>query len=1176
MKNKKIKHRLYLVLIGALTLFSAFVLFSIAFLQSDWMKNKAKTYVVDYLKKNNLPITIDKIEGLPPLYWVVKGVEIPFEDQQIVIDEITLRISFLALAKKEVSLRHFHVKNVSFKKVRADANALPSKATASVPLTPPEPPLFDLSIKQFKIENFHIDDQTFNLIGHAFLEKKARSFALNTTIYSHNFKENILWFKTKGSEKIHRGYFTLLLKKPSFYFISPKLKDHLTNDTKIAIFLKGSYEDIKTLIFEQKLPNAMKGSLHGLLALEKLPSEIKGDLILNNDFSASLSNFSLKNGLLSAEGSLSLNSAFDIDKMHFDLNAQNLAQLKELYNLPIKGTLKTTVDTDKEQVNFSLSTKNLVIDRHPIKNLEGKIKGIWKDSIFRGSSSLTLLALEDNLNFKSIFEYNFKQDYLELEKCRLIGSDFSLKSSKFNILKNGLMQGKVQLAFSNLRSLETLYPQAILKSAGEFTFDFMRFQEKQNVKIGGTFKDYHLNYLLGSKLFLSADIQNLFQTPVGNLKFNGTDLTFHDLKFNKFEGTSYSSNKGGWDFVLSASGLWRTPVNCNLVGNYSYAKGQTNLKIINFSGKALTQSFYLKKPTAFSWKDQDHFTLSDFEFMMPTSSLQADIKIDGANNQIKVLANHFPLDFFSFNPLELKTTGFASCDFTLNQSSFNIDSTLKLNIEDSTIAAVSDEHPLKIQGEIESKITNGLLSATCDLKSGQNGLLALNLSLPLKVGKSLFHFDILQQKDLKAKVAYEGRVEDLLDFFNLKHNRLEGDLFCQLTLSKNLINPQVEGFLKLENGIFENYHSGSYFQNISADISFAKSKMIIEKLQAYDLEQKPLTASGALTFNKLLNYPYALKCTFDSTQIMKSDFIDAKADGEIEIKGNLNKGLIKGKVEINSGLITIPEEIPLIVPAIPTTYINQKKETVPRAQKAKQYPIFLDLELNMPKNIFVKGRGVDAELEGHIYLTGSLDDIISSGRLNVAKGSYSFSGKTFELIDSRIIFPGIKGAFPELAITGQVEQGGIVINANLKGPLNAPKLYFTSSPSLPLGSILSLLLFGQEISGISALQALQVANTISSLSGDNNVLEAAKKKLGIDRLAVIATSSEENEDPDQVAILIGKYIMKNVLLSFSRGFDYGVTNIIVEVDFFKGVFFQFETMMQEQQNKFTLKWKHNY
>ena len=37
------------------------------------------------------------------------------------------------------------------------------------------------------------------------------------------------------------------------------------------------------------------------------------------------------------------------------------------------------------------------------------------------------------------------------------------------------------------------------------------------------------------------------------------------------------------------------------------------------------------------------------------------------------------------------------------------------------------------------------------------------------------------------------------------------------------------------------------------------------------------------------------RASIDSTQIANSDFLNAKADGEIEIKGNLNKGLIKGK-----------------------------------------------------------------------------------------------------------------------------------------------------------------------------------------------------------------------------------------------------------------------------------------
>ncbi|MFA5250889.1 MAG: translocation/assembly module TamB domain-containing protein, partial [Parachlamydiales bacterium] len=266
---------------------------------------------------------------------------------------------------------------------------------------------------------------------------------------------------------------------------------------------------------------------------------------------------------------------------------------------------------------------------------------------------------------------------------------------------------------------------------------------------------------------------------------------------------------------------------------------------------------------------------------------------------------------------------------------------------------------------------------------------------------------------------------------------------------------------------------------------------------------------------------------------------------------------------------------PTVIPEIPLTYINEPKNQKPLPAKT-DYPLFLELELKAPKNIFIKGRGVEAELKGSVFLKGPLDDITSFGKLQVVKGSYTFSGQTFELIHSSIIFPGIHGAFPELAIIGQTNQKGILIKANLQGPLNAPRLFFTSSPSLPLGSILSLLLFGQEISGISALQALQVANAISALSEGNNLIEAAKKNLGIDRLTVISTSSEETEDPDQVALQIGKYIMKNVLFSFSRGLEPGTSNIVIDVDLIKGFMFRFETMTQEQQNRFTLKWNHNY
>ncbi len=1185
MKKKKTKHRIYLILIGILAFFSAITLFIIAILQSDTFHDKTKNYVLNYLRKNNLPIEIGSIEGIPPFFWKIKNLSIAVDRQIIVIDEISLRISFLALAKKEISLRKCLIKNVFIKTLKNIENQAPKQITdqSDRPLSetiPFSPPLFNLSLKRFKIENLHLYDKEFNLTGNAFLEKKGHSFAINTKVYSQNFQEDLLHFKAKGSEKIKKGYFTLQVKKPGFYFLSTKLKEALQKETKITLFLKGDYRNVKSLIFEQKLPSALTGSLNGTIALKGLDSNVRGKLILNPDFSTELSNFYIKNKLLSAKGNFQLSSDFNLKNMQFDLNAYNLAILNQLYNIPVKGALKVFLQTEKEKLSLDLATKNLVIDRHPIKNLKGQIRSHIENSAISGKSSLRFLALEDNVLVNSRFVLNLPKEnqYLELEKCTVSATSFNLASPKFIILPNGGMQGKADFSFTSLSSLERLFPNLILKSAGNLALNFEYANGKQNLNLGGSLKDYHINFLLGSKLTFSADLKDLFNNSVGNLKVFSKNLSFYDLTFDKFEAVSYSSKKHGWDFAISAQGNWRKPIKCNLVGFYAYNPQQktSDVKIVNFSGETLGQSFYLKQQAFIAWQDLKHFSVSNFKFAMSRSYLDIDMQVNGQKNEVQIEAKDFPLDFLSFNPWKIKTHGFTSCNFNLKQTAFSISSNLKLNLDNATLASLSDEHPLKLHGDIFSKIENNLLKAECDLKSGKTGLLTLDLSLPLKIGKSLFYFDLREQKNLKAKLAYEGRAEDILDFFNLRNNRLEGNLFCQLILSKNLINPRLEGFVKLENGIFENYQSGSYFKNISADLNFKKSKLIIETLQGYDQQNKLVSATGYLSFNQLLNYPYSIKCHFDSARIVKSNFIEAKADGDMEIKGNSKKSLIRGKAIISYGLITIPEEIPIFIPDIPTTYVNEQQQIQTIKPKKKPYPINLDLDLIMPDNIFVKGRGIDAQLQGRVYLTGNLDDIVSDGRLKVIKGTFTFSDKTFDLINSSIIFPGIRGAFPELAITAQVEQSGVVINANLKGPLNAPQLYFTSSPSLPLGSIISLLLFGRDISGISAVQALQVATAISSLSESNNIIEASKKKLGIDRLAVITRSSEESEDPDQVAILVGKYITKRIMLAFSRGFDYGVSNIIVEVDMLKGIMFQFETMAQEQQNKYTLKWKHNY
>ena len=151
----------------------------------------------------------------------------------------------------------------------------------------------------------------------------------------------------------------------------------------------------------------------------------------------------------------------------------------------------------------------------------------------------------------------------------------------------------------------------------------------------------------------------------------------------------------------------------------------------------------------------------------------------------------------------------------------------------------------------------------------------------------------------------------------------------------------------------------------------------------------------------------------------------------------------------------------------------------------------------------------------------------------------------------------------------------MVVTAMLRGPLTAPQLTFQSMPHQPTSSILSQILFNEDISKISEMQALQLAQVVMSLSGGTgpDVLEKIRTSLGVDRFNIVSQNKSDENKSDEIAIQIGKYLMKGVMVTLSQSAD--SSQVMVEVELKKGFVLQAETQ-DDQQGKFSLKWNRNY
>lgn len=203
------------------------------------------------------------------------------------------------------------------------------------------------------------------------------------------------------------------------------------------------------------------------------------------------------------------------------------------------------------------------------------------------------------------------------------------------------------------------------------------------------------------------------------------------------------------------------------------------------------------------------------------------------------------------------------------------------------------------------------------------------------------------------------------------------------------------------------------------------------------------------------------------------------------------------------------------------------------------YP--LDITVNAPNQVFIRGRGLDAELGGQLRLIGTTADVIPEGGLSLIRGRLDLLGNRLELSEAQAT---LQGDFaPYLRVVAKTAVDDVSIRILIEGTATSPDVSFTSSPDLPEDEILSRLIFGRSVAEISPLQALRLANGVATLSGRSGggVMGSIREGFGLADLDVV-----QNEG-GAFGVRAGAYISDNVYTGVELDAD-GQANLSINLD----------------------------
>jgi translocation and assembly module TamB len=269
----------------------------------------------------------------------------------------------------------------------------------------------------------------------------------------------------------------------------------------------------------------------------------------------------------------------------------------------------------------------------------------------------------------------------------------------------------------------------------------------------------------------------------------------------------------------------------------------------------------------------------------------------------------------------------------------------------------------------------------------------------------------------------------------------------------------------------------------------------------------------------------------------------ATLTGNLSLSGPIaNGGRLAGNVDVARADITVPDGFGGAVSVIDVDHVRPPSPvaaTLARAridQRASStttpgVPLELAISISAPNQVFIRGRGLDAEVGGSVQINGNVADIQPVGGLELIRGRLSILGQRIDFDEGTVTLIGDLDPF--INLVARTQGNDITVIVTVVGRASAPEVTFSSDPMLPQDEVLARLIFDRGVGELSPLQLAQLAAAAAELagggSGSGSLLGSLREAAGLDDLDIV-TDSEGN-----VGVRAGAYIDDNIYLGVEAG-----------------------------------------
>jgi len=946
--------------------------------------------------------------------------------------------------------------------------------------------------------------------------------------------------------------------------------------------------------------NALKASIKGNIRSRSLTSQIEGELKnlhVNNAYIAALlgskvhysghATVSEASRLTFTDVRIGAAAALAAGDCTYSIPENSIkgtwqVQLPSLsfLSLPAGRTVSGSVGLDGEisgdlsrmKVTTRLTGRNMVWGDNVFENLtiNGSAEGLPRE--VRGTVQIDTVHSDNKLHAATNFMYSDMQ--LSLTGFSCTAPEASITGNLGFDLEKKLVEGTIEARSDDLHALAFLTSKSMHGSA-RLSARLIKGVLGQDLSLDVSGENLATGFGQAREFVVKSLLNDIFDSISGSGELSVSGLQKGNLQLETVVLTG-AGDKQTWNFTGTTHGQYLEELALNVQGAVTLLPEVRRLDIVKFDGNYGGFPFAFGQPASIVKADRD-FLFEHFLVQIGSGSLSAAGAYRDQELDLTAAVEELPLQV-------LQVLGTPEVSGTLSGSLHaagrleDPEAQLSLKVSNARIGGkrFRDVPPAAITAE--ANIADGWFQASGVFQSRAEKPLMANFSIPVRFSFAPPTLEAPENGAIQGKITGDINLSYLPAVLYLEDQVITGLTSVDLTLSGDISSPEIKGRAVVNNASYENANTGTILKNIKLDIQADNEKIVLQKCHANDGNKGTMSAQGWLNLDRKKQFPFQADLDFEKATLLRQDAATANVSGKLKFSGFSGKMALDGGLTVNGAEILISERLPPEVTELEVIEINkpgggQQPASSPKSNYAER--LSLDLTVGSPGRVYLRGRGLDAELKGARSLGGKLSEPAVKGDLSLVRGYFTLFDKRFSLVSGSLSYGGSIPPSPTLEVRAERTEGDFTARVRLSGKLSAPQVILESDPPLPSDEIVSRVLFGRSASGITPVQGLQVAQALESLSGRNfgvpDIVSRTRKILRVDRLNV----GQSGEEDEGVSVSVGKYLKEGVYVELEKGSGTETDQVLVEIDITPNISVESE-VGADAQGGIGLNWKRDY